>query len=490
MNPVVQTFAGNARATPDAPLLILDEGTLSYGEALAQGNRALAGLRARGIGRGETVAIAAEKHTGFLPTYLALHAIGAIAVPVNPKARAEENRALIETAAASWIVSSVADAASPLGIQGITFDELSASAAGDGGMEQSITALDDPADLIFTTGTTGTRKGVLVSHRALSAAARNINTVLGNGSDDLEVLPLPLYHSFGLGRLRCIVTAGGAVAFCDGFSNPDRILSQIVTLSATGLASVPAGLAILLDRLGERLGEAAAYLRYLEIGSSAMPEAQKRRLMALLPDTRICMHYGLTEASRSCFLVFHEHSNHLATIGKPAPGVEVRVVDDDGEPVGIDEPGYLEVRGEHVLTEYWRDTKRTAATLHAGWVRTGDLGSRDSDGFLTLRGREGDVINIGGKKVSPEEVEAILESHPAVAECACVGVPDPDGITGEVIKAFLVAAPGAAEPRLAELAKLIRKTAEPYKVPRQFQWVDALPRTESGKLQRRRLAEG
>jgi long-chain acyl-CoA synthetase len=243
-----------------------------------------------------------------------------------------------------------------------------------------------------------------------------------------------------------------------------------------------------LSDKGEALSRSGSQLRYIEIGSSAMPMEQKRLLMNALPKTRVCMHYGLTEASRSAFLSFHDDTEKLESVGRPSAGVEMRIVDEHGVEVRDGIEGQIEVRGGHLMSSYWHDAGLTRDSMRDGWLRTGDLGWRDPEGYYYLKARSSEIINVGGRKVSPQEIEDVLTGHPAVAECACVGIPDPQGLSGEMISAYLVADPASGElPGFPELAKLLRQSLEPYKIPRKFTWIAELPKSTSGKVLRRKL---
>jgi long-chain acyl-CoA synthetase len=314
---------------------------------------------------------------------------------------------------------------------------------------------------------------------------------VGNTDEDIEVVPIPLSHSFGLGRLRCALLAGGAIALCEGFLLPGRIFQALSDWKATGFVAVPAGFALLFRLSGDRLGEYADQLKYIEIGSAPMPQEHKERLMRLLPSTRICMHYGLTEASRSAFIEFHESRDKLQTIGKPSPNVNITIRDERGEELPEGETGELCVRGGNVMHSYWQAPEKTRQSRWGDWLRTGDLAYKDDEGYLHLIGRVTDMINVGGIKVAPTEVEDVLRRHPLVKDAACVGIPDPEGISGEVVSAFLVPAetPPPGEPPLRELVELARADLEPAAVPVAFKWIEAIPKTASGKVQRRRLLE-
>jgi len=351
------------------------------------------------------------------------------------------------------------------------------------------------ADVLFTTGTTGEPKGVVLTHHNIYSAATNINAFIGNSSQDREVVPLPLSHSFGLGRLRCNLLAGGAIILVDGLTFPGQIFNAISQSKATGLSFVPAGLDLLLRISNDRLGDYVNQLRYVEIGSAPMSVEVKEFLMKLLPRTRICMHYGLTEASRAVFIEFHESARKLESVGKRAPNVEVKIFDPD---TNLEAPentlGKIMIRGGNVMQGYWKEPNRTQEVLKDGWLYTGDYGYRDHDGYFYLEGRERELINIGGRKVSPAEIERALQKHPDISTCACIGIDDPRGITGEAVKAYVVAKdPSVRRPDNSDIVEFLRESLEPYKVPVEFCWIDALPTTSSGKIQRsalRTISEG
>ena len=343
-------------------------------------------------------------------------------------------------------------------------------------------ALDAPADLLYTTGTTGRRKGVLLTHENIAQAALNINAFVGTSADDFEVMPLPLAHSFGLGRLRAMATAGNCLHLLPGMRNPAALLKHVLDSKATGLALVPAGFDLLLRMTRDRLGDARGHLRYVEIGSAPMPQETRKKLAELLPVTRLCHHYGLTEASRSAFLEYHADRDHLSSIGRPSPNVEMAIRDDQDRELLDGEHGEIVVRGRTVMRRVLETARLTRSVLRDGWLHTSDCGWRDAGGYYYLAGRQADVVNVGGRKVNPEEVEEVLNAHPAVVESACAGVPDPQGIVGEVLQAYVVVRREVSD---EELIDWLRQRLEEYKVPRIWNRVDRIAKTESGKIQRR-----
>lgn len=338
------------------------------------------------------------------------------------------------------------------------------------------------ADILFTTGTTGAPKGVALSYNNLSAAARNINAFIGNTSSDVELLALPVSHSFGLGRLRCSLSKGATVVMLGTFANVKKFFKEMARCQVTMFAMVPASWGFIKKMSGKYIGKFADQLKFIEIGSSFMPVEDKELLMSLLPKTRICMHYGSTEASRSAFMEFHTYKDNLLSIGKASPNVEIKIFTSQGTPAALGEEGEVCVKGEHVTCSYWNETpERFASDFYDGYFRTGDCGTMDAEGNIYLKSRIKEMINVGGKKVSPMEVEDILNTIPGIKESACIGIPDPGIVLGEVVKAFIVADDNLSD---EEIMQQLRPQLEVYKLPVEIERINAIPKTGSGKIQR------
>jgi long-chain acyl-CoA synthetase len=482
--PLAQRVLELGVAAPARAALVHGPNTVSYAE-LCERVRAVACLLEQlGVRAGDRVVLAAPSTPAFVYGYLGTHHVGAIAVPVAPGITTKDLQFIADQVEPSAIF--LTHEFQYRSYLGRPLEELdSAKVAVDGCHSPR---LQEIADILFTTGTTGVPKGVVLTHHNTLAAAANINAFIGNTSDDTEVVPLPLSHSFGLGRLRCNLLACGTVVLVDGFGLIGRIFEAMERHRATGLSSVPAGFEIIFRLTGDKLGEYADHLKYVEIGSASMPQEHKRRLMRLLPNTRLCMHYGLTEASRTTFIEFHESANKLESIGQPTPNVDVGVLGGNGQRLPAGTIGEIAVQGRTVAQGYWKDPPMTAKALVDGWLRTGDSGYQDNEGFLYLVGRSSDLVNVGGLKVAPVEVEEALKEHQSIGDCACVGIRDPDTLAGEAVKVFLVQE-SAREPKPTdqELVAFLRERLESHKIPALFQWVDAVPRTASGKLQRQLL---
>jgi len=342
------------------------------------------------------------------------------------------------------------------------------------------THTDELAMIMYTTGTTGNKKGVMLSHRNLLQSARNIIEFMGITPPLIECIPMPLSHSFGFARLRVVLMLGGTVVIENGLLNPERLLSQIIKTGTNALSMVPSAFFMISARSSEQFHQCTKQIRYIELGSAPMTADEKLKLAAAFPNATICMHYGLTEASRSTFLNFNTDPKYLSTVGKASPNVSIKIVDQQGLSV-IGEPGTIFVSGNHVMIGYFDNPELTQSTLAEGWFNTGDRGMIDSEGYVTFLGREDDMINISGLKVSPFEIESIINRYPNVKEsCAVLTAPT-------VITLFVVLSDPSESFDFANCQRFCTDYLEAYKIPRAHKIISVLPKTESGKLQRKKL---
>jgi long-chain acyl-CoA synthetase len=474
-------LAVHAKANPAGLAVAFGTQGITYRELWTASRLTADFLHGEGVKPGDRVMIAAARIPEFLYAYFACHILRAIAVPYDPDIAATRFGPITERLRPHVIMTNRAMPIETPCCTMLAFTAFNHSASLRHADEFIEPIADQPADILLTSGTTGHPKGVTLTHRNILAAARNINQFIGNDAEDREALALPLHHSFGLGRVRCQILAGGAVILTKPFQFPKQMFEAMSHWKATGFSFVPAAWAVLTSLTGERLAQFSDSLRYIEIGSAPMLRREKERLMRLFPRTRICMHYGLTEASRSAFIEFHESRDRLDSIGRPAPNVEIRIADEEGHSLGPNRIGKIQIRGAHVMKGYW--DADGSDRLKDTWLCSGDLGYFDQAGYLFVSGREDDQINIGGRKVHPTEIEQALLDHEYIAEALCVGSPDP--ITGESVRAFVVAKPGHSElPSAEALAHFLRGRLEEYKIPVAFTWLPSLPMNASGKVKR------
>lgn len=469
---IEQLIFENAKTTPLKISLIQGQTEVSY-EQLWNEIEMAAFWFCQQAERGARVIVSASKDIHFVYTYFGAHMAGMICVPIDPETNKTRLKRIVDVAQPKLIIGELRNKGE---YEVIPFSKCKVEKTGELKFpeEKSI------ADLLFTTGTTGLPKGVALTFANQIATADNINTFIGNTSEDVEMLALPISHSFGLGRLRCVFSKGATLVMLGSFASMKKFYGEMERCHVTGFGMVPASWAYILKMSGEKIGQFADQLRYIEIGSAFMPLENKQKLMKLLPKTHICMHYGLTEASRSAFINFHDDAGHLMTAGKATPNTEIAVFSEQGKRQQANEDGEICVKGGHVCSGYWGMPKEMfMRDFFDGYFRTGDWGHQDEDGYIHLVSRKKEIINVGGKKVNPIEVEEHLNEIDGIEESACIGVHD--DVLGEVVKAFCVC---SKEIDFEEVKKILMKKVENYKIPSFIEKIESLPKTHNGKLQR------
>ena len=427
-----------------------------------------------------TILLAAGKQMGFVYAYFGAHLAEIKVVPLDAQTNPDRLQYIIEATSASLLIGFEG---TDTGVREINISEFETK---DADFETpQFPNLATVADILFTTGTTGAPKGVPLTHANEAAAARNINAFIRNTSDDIELLALPISHSFGLGRLRCCLTIGATIILLGNFANVKKLFRVMGEENVTGFTMVPASWRYLHKFSGEKIAEFKDNLKYVELGSAFLSAEEKQELADLMPATRVCMHYGLTEASRSTFMEFHDDKEYLSSVGKASPFTDIQIFDDKGTVVPPGEEGEICVKGEHVTNGYLNIPKQDG--FFGEYFRTGDWGHLTGNGYIYLASRKKDLINVGGKKVSPDEVEMQIMKVPGVTDCACIATPDPDGVLGEVVKAFVVKEEGI-ETDFETIRKQIEPRLEYYKLPVVWEWISEIPKTQNGKTRRNLLS--
>lgn len=483
MKTIEEQLKDNAISTPEKVALIGNNQEITYKQVWDFCLFTAKRLKEEfGIQKGDRVILSAAGNIEFVYVYFGVHIAGGIVVPIDPDTNQTRFDYIKQSTSPKCVIGhlhKVQDAT-------ISFEEVVCMEGGE--MEYGFPDQNDVADILFTTGTTGAPKGVTLSYRNQFVAAWQINEFIGNTADDVELLALPVSHSFGLGRVRCVLSKGGTLVMLGTFANMKRFFGDMKKYGVTGFGMVPASWGFIKKFSGKYIGKFADQLKYIEIGSSFMTVEDKELLMELLPNTRINMHYGLTEASRSAFMEFHTEKNNLSTAGKASPGVEIAIFNTNGEQVELGQEGEVCVKGGHVCTGYWNESaKKFFDDFYNGYFRTGDCATMDAEGYIYLKSRIKEMINVGGKKVSPMEVEDILNTIPGITESACIGIKDPDGVLGEVVKAYIV----CSDEKLTDkdIVTTLTPKLEVYKIPVQIERIKEIPKTASGKIQRLMLKQ-
>jgi acyl-CoA synthetase (AMP-forming)/AMP-acid ligase II len=347
----------------------------------------------------------------------------------------------------------------------------------------------DLATIIYTSGSTGEPKGVMSAHYNVISAARSITTYLENVADDIILSALPLSFDYGLYQIIMAFSFGGTIVLEKSFVYPYQILERIIQERVTGFPLVPTMAAILL-KMDDLAKFDLQHLRYISNTAAALPVAHLQRLRQCFPEARIYSMYGLTECKRVSYLPPEEVDRRPGSVGIAMPNEEVFIVDQDGKEVGPDVVGELVIRGSNVMQGYWRDPEASARSFRPGryvgerLLYSGDLFRKDDEGFLYFVARKDDLIKTKGERVSPKEVENAICEMEGVAEAVVIGVPDE--IFGQAIKAFIVL-DGKNNLTPEKVTKYCTNGLEAFMVPKYIEFRDVLPKTSSGKIDKKAL---
>lgn len=499
---LLDMLQAEVRRSPDHIACIWRSASWRYADLARAAASVEASLRHLGSGSGLRVALLLRNSPHYVACYYGALAAGHVVVPLNAQERAPVLARQVEHCGAAVLVG---DPSHP------EWEALAGSidasvalmpvalADGEHSLGRFLASLpaqadqlrtgefhpDAPASIIYTSGTTGRPKGVVLSGANLAANTSAIISYLGLHAGDRGLCVLPFHFSYGNSVLHTHMAVGATLVIEENFAFPHLVAQKMADQRITGFAGVPATFAVLLTRV--RLEEFdLSSLRYVTQAGGAMPRPLVERLRNALPDAQLFVMYGQTEATaRLSYLPPVQLDAKAGSVGIAIPGVELQVRDADGKPLPAGQAGEIWARGPNIMQGYWADPAATREVLFDGWLRTGDLGRCDADGYLYIDGRAVDMIKVGAFRVSPQEVEEAILTLPGVAEVGVTAIPEET--LGHAIKAVVVAEAGAALDERAVKAHCRRQLAS-YKIPKVVEFAASLPRTASGKIQRFKLA--
>jgi acyl-CoA synthetase (AMP-forming)/AMP-acid ligase II len=497
-----------AQRWADREAVVGEDGRWTFSQLLERSQQVGRALLARGIEPGDRVALWAPNSQAWIAASFGVYLAGAVLVPLNSRYRAAEAEHVLRTSEARLLVTvtdfldrdllAELDAAAelpsleerivlagPTPPQATSWDDF--LAAGDAvppaRLDERAAAVgpDHTSDIIFTSGTTGKAKGAVLAHGPSVRVYTIWSAQVGLRSDDRYLIVYPFFHTAGLksGVLACVLT--GATMVPHAVFEPTAVMQRVVEERITMLPGTPTVFQGILDSPGRAAFDLSS-LRLSVTGAAVVPVTVIERMRSELRFEKVVTGYGLTETTGTVSMCHHQDPPEVIarTVGKPLPGVEVRIVDRDGTVLPAGQPGEIQVRGFNVMKGYFGAPDATAAAIDAeGWLATGDVGLLDEQGNIRITDRIKDMFIVGGFNAYPAEIEAQLLRHPDIAQVAVIGVPD-DRL-GEVGAAFVVPAPGH-QVRPDEVIAWCRQRMANYKVPRTVRIVDALPVNASGKV--------
>jgi len=482
-------LTSSALRQPEKVAVIQGKRRIAYGDLLGRTETFAGLLRNAGFPRGGRVAIVLENSPEYVVACLGALMAGGVAVPLGQQITERRfatiltdcrpavliaPRLLVESFAGIPVVRDVS-----LVIPAERLNEGNPAPAGNPSIAGR--SGDDLALLLYTSGTTGEPKGVMLTHRNLTANAESIVEYLGLSEADKVMVVLPFHYSYGNSLLTTHLMVGGTLVLENRFVFPNLVLEKIREERVTGFAGVPSTFAILLNRSSLRKNSFPS-LRYVTQAGGAMSPRLARDLREALPGTDVYIMYGQTEAAaRLTYLDPSELIRKAGSIGKAIPGVRITLRRKDGAIASSGEVGEIVAEGENVMAGYWNNPDATKAVLEEGRLHTGDLARADEEGFLYIVGRRSEMIKTGGHRVSPKEIEEVISGMPGVHETAVIGVPDE--MLGQAIRAFVVREPGGAV-SMKDVLKHCSENLEPFLVPHEVVFPDELPKSPAGKVDR------
>ncbi len=471
------------RGEPERVAIVTEAGQHTYRELRAHIGGAARALRELGVAKGDRVGLLADNSLDWVAVYLGTLAVGAVAVPYYPTMIPQQLGVLARTTGCRVFAiqdkyrGRFADALP----RGTTLLRHAAAEPVEG------VAVDDRRDvatLMFTSGSTGVPRAVMVSHRNIIANTIDIIGSLDIDDRDRAMVVLPFHYCFGTSLLHTHLRAGGSLVLNNRFAYPQLVLDHMQRTECTGLAGVPSTYQILL-RTSNLARRTLPSLRKLQQAGGKLPNVFIAELRAALPSARLYIMYGQTEATaRLSCLPPELLDDRLGSIGKGMPGVDLRVLRADGTPVAVGEVGEIVARGDSIALGYWDDAEQTAQSFRDGALWTGDMARVDEDGFIFIVDRAKDFIKAAGHRVGAKEIEDHIVALTDVVEAAVIGVPD--DVLGEAVKAYVVLRRDAATTP-QDIVAHCKRVMPSYMVPREVMVMGALPKSSGGKVAKAEL---
>lgn len=479
-----------AAVQPDKLAVAFKKETMTYGQLsgriLAMGKT----LRELGVKPGDRVAFSALSKPEMIVIYLGIQACGGVAVFLDKNAAPQTMAVICEIAEASLLLTDkpLKDAVVSCPVRSLRQTVAQAVENGSEGFVPMTHEPEELAEMIFTSGTTGRPKGVMLTYKAIDSIMAHTAKGVDIRADERVLLPLPLCHSYGLRVLRATLWQGATVILQNGFTFAKEVENNITMYDCTGLAAVPASYAVMRGQMQDQFALVLGKLRYLEFSAGSLSVRQRKEICALLPNQRIVNTWGSSESGGAVFCYVHELVNHptrVGSLGRTLGDTQVRALDENGKPMAHtsqENPGRMALKGDMIMSGYWGNPEATADALRDGWLVTNDLIYIDEDGYVFMLGRADDIINTGGEKVSPIEVENVAGQFPSVRECAVIAAADE--VLGQVPVMFVTAGMGYDE---GAFVRYMQEKLEKYKLPQQIIPVEALPRNAMQKVDRKAL---
>ena len=484
---IIEHVADCAVSNPKKLAVMTPDDRVSYGALYAYARGYASYLVSSGLTRGDIVVLKATQTIEYAIQYLGIHLAGGVVTSLGRTVSDSEMVDVAKSIGAAAIItdSALADeTCSAVAVPRGNVRDIASEHVSDG-VELRFPDLADSADILFTTGTTGATKGVELSHRALVATAENLIFGCEYRDDTVIIVPGPLNHANAIRKLYTSFVNGSSACLLNGISDTKPFFSVLDSAEGSIACCLPpAAIRKIFQLTKDKIGTYRDRIDFIESASAPLPEADKDRLCELLPKTRLYNNYGSSEAASVCMYDYNRYRGRDNCVGKAMPNSSIIIVDDEHHEIrsSKDNVGLIACIGDVNMNGYVNEPELTREVLEDGIVYTNDLGYIDDEGFVYVIGRTGDVINVGGLKVAPSEVESAVLAYDGIADCICIAIRDE--ITSNALKLLVVMEEGR-ELDVQDLASVLTRRLESFKIPRAYEVVDSVERTYNGKLNRK-----
>lgn len=497
---IVEALKINAEKTPDKLCVGDKKNQVTYKEFWNMVKKAAVYLQEKGVQKGDMVVIRGAQKVEFLLGVFGVQLAGGAVCPLEKAIKddrimeimnfVDSNIYLAEKPVKNTTVNNISLKEMFKVVpnnEAVTPNENTDNSEAVNSKEFSLPASDDLSEILFTTGTTGKSKGIEVTFGCNVAIAQNVIDSVGMEKDEIELITTPINHSLAIRRSYGAIYNGSSIVLTDGIKFVEDFFKLLDRYKITAITFVPAILEQVLKFAKDRFATYDNQFHYIQLGSAPLSETNKEILTKMFPTTRLYNTYGATESGCTVILEFSKYGHKKKCIGRTTVNTEILFVDDKRNIVeaSLEKPGILAFKGKMNMRSYYKEPEITKEVMDEnGVVYTNDLGYLGEDGLVYLLGRQGDVINMGGIKIAPTEIEEVAMKHEMIKDCACI--PIKDEITGEAPKLFVTLNEGYQLDQ-KELSKYLLSKLESLKVPKTFEVIDEIPRTFNGKIIRKQL---
>ncbi len=478
---IVEALSMQAENQPDN-IVVIDnnEEQITYSDLWKEVKGFAAYLKSTGIEKNDKVVIKSSHTISYVVSFLGTHLAGAISVPLE---KSIGNDGLDDVAKLMKASIVVADSYDSPDITVIGTEAVRSHTEDGEDFDVVFPDSDDVADILFTTGTTGASKGVMITHRAIIAVCENVIYGAEIKGGNVYMVPNPINHAAGIRKIYVSILTGTRVVLIDGFMNLKKFFKYAKTYNVTSILMPPSAIRLIMMMAKKNMAELSGQLDHIHSGSAPLSDADKERLREALPETRLYFGYGSSEAGCSALYDYNKYSDLMNCSGKPNVNAEIFIVDENRNRIesSKDNPGTVAVKGPMNMKGYYNEPELTASVMKDGVVYTTDLGYLE-DGFLYILGRQDDVINIGGLKIAPTEVESVALKYKGISECICYAPVDKNG---NMTIAMDVVMEKGAELDQKDFRKFMEESLESFKIPKTVKIADEIAKTYNGKIDRK-----